>query len=130
MTRAKILVVDDNLDNRTIIGDALEASGFDVCQAVDGLEALEAAAREKPALILLDLSIPKLDGWEVARRLKNDPALSHITIFAFTAHAMPGDDQKARAAGCDDYVSKPCVPREVIDKIRLSLEGKERMPHA
>jgi len=130
VSQAKILVVDDDLDNRLIIRAALQVSDFDVCEAADGLEALDVVAKEMPDLILLDLSMPRLNGWEVARRLKGNPAFSNIPIFAFTAHAMAGDEKKAREAGCDDYVTKPCIPREVVAKIKLHLQGRKEGRHA
>jgi len=121
----KILVADDDYDNRTIIKQVLEAAGYQVLEVVDGLEAVEAAMGEKPALILMDLSMPKLNGWEAAKRLKAAPETADIPIFAFTAHALAGDDIRAKAAGCDDYISKPCVPREVLRKVqeRLTLKN-------
>ncbi|OGS07426.1 MAG: hypothetical protein A2270_00430 [Elusimicrobia bacterium RIFOXYA12_FULL_51_18] len=114
----KILVADDDYDNRTIIKQVLEAAGYQVFEAVNGLEAIETALAQTPALILMDLSMPKLNGWEAAKRIKQTPQIAGIPIFAFTAHALTGDDVKAKAAGCDDYISKPCVPREVLQKVR------------
>jgi two-component system cell cycle response regulator DivK len=118
----KILVADDDCDNRVIIRHVLEAAGYQVVEAVNGLEAIEMALSQKPALILMDLSMPKLNGWEAARRIKQTPDLAGIPIFAFTANALTGDELKAKAAGCDDYISKPCVPREVVKKIKDRLE--------
>jgi len=118
----KILVADDDYDNRTIIRQVLEAAGYQILEAVNGLEAGEKALAEKPALILMDLSMPKLNGWEAAKRIKQTPELSGIPIFAFTAHALAGDNVKAIAAGCNDYISKPCVPREVLKKVRDCLK--------
>ncbi|HBB68041.1 MAG: hypothetical protein A2X28_01365 [Elusimicrobia bacterium GWA2_56_46] len=120
---AKILVADDDYDNRTIIRQVLEAAGYQVLEAVNGLEAVEKTLAEKPALILLDLSMPKLNGWEAAKRIKQTPEIAGIPIFAFTAHALAGDNIKAIAAGCNDYISKPCVPREVLQKVRDCLKG-------
>ncbi|TPW20997.1 MAG: two-component response regulator [Elusimicrobia bacterium] len=115
---ATILVADDDFDNRAILRQALEAAGWRVVEAVDGLEAVEAACKGGVDLIFLDMSMPKLSGWEAAKRIRQDPAAQGIPILAFTAHAMEGDALKARAAGCDDYVTKPCAPREVVAKVR------------
>ena len=123
---AKILVADDDYDNRTIIRQVLEAGGYQVLEAVNGLEAVEKAQAEKPALILMDLSMPKLNGWEAAKQIKQTPEIAGIPIFAFTAHALTGDDVKAKAAGCDGYISKPCVPREVLQKVRDCLGRDEK----
>ena len=123
---AKILVADDDYDNRTIIRQVLEAGGYQVLEAVNGLEAVEKALAEKPALILMDLSMPRLSGWEAAKQIKQTPEIAGIPIFAFTAHALTGDDVKAKAAGCDGYISKPCVPREVLQKVRDCLKRDEK----
>lgn len=117
-----ILVADDDFDNRAILRHALEAAGWKVVEAVNGLEAVDAAARAGVDLIFLDMSMPGLDGWEAARRIRRDPASRSVPILAFTAHAMPEDAAKARAAGCDDYVSKPCSPRAAVAKARNWLE--------
>lgn len=123
---ATILIADDDYDNRAILRQALEASGFRVLEAVNGEEALQAVQAQSPDLILLDLSMPKMNGWEAAKRLRQLPQAAAVPIFAFTAHALQGDEVKARAAGCDDYVSKPCIPREVVEKIRRRLAQKEQ----
>lgn len=114
----KILIADDDYDNRNVLREALEAAGYQVLQATNGEEALEAAWKSSPDLIFLDLSMPKLNGWEVAKRIRATPKLARIPVFAFTAHALQGDEVKARAAGCDDYIPKPCIPREVVRKVR------------
>jgi len=114
---SKILVADDDFDNRTIVQEALEAAGYQVLLATNGEEALEQVHSKKPAVLLLDLSMPKLNGWEVAKRIRQEPALSGTAIIAFTAHALVGDELKAKASGCDDYISKPCLPKEVVAKI-------------
>jgi two-component system, cell cycle response regulator DivK len=121
---SRILVADDDLDNRTIAKEALEMAGFAVLQAVNGLEAVEAFRVEKPDLILMDLSMPKLDGWEATRRIRAMPEGGLLPILAFTAHALRGDDLKAKAAGCDDYIAKPCAPRDVIEKVKEWLKKK------
>lgn len=126
-----ILIADDDYDNRMILKQALEAAGCRVLQAVNGLEAVDLISAEKPDLVFLDLSMPKMNGWETAKKIRQTPGISDTSIFAFTAHALCGDEAKARAAGCDDYVSKPCVPREVVQKVRSWLEKKSgRNPSA
>ena len=114
----KILVADDDSDNRTIVTETLEAAGYQVCVAANGLEAIEVAVRESPGVILLDLFMPKLDGWKAAERMKQIPQTAKIPIIAFTAHAMTGDELKAKSAGCDDYLSKPCLPSKIIEKVK------------
>lgn len=118
----KILVVDDDLDNRTIAKETLESSGYQVCQATNGLEAIEAAEKEKPDLIFLDLSMPKMNGWDGVRHLKSMPQICDIPVIAFTAHAMVGDEKKAREAGCNDYLSKPCTPKMILEKVKEWLK--------
>lgn len=110
-----VLIADDDADSRAVAGDALRLAGFEVAEAADGGEALASAARRAPDVILLDLSMPNVDGWEAARRLRQGPC-ARVPIVAFTARAMPGDRERALAAGCDDYLAKPCSPREVVRK--------------
>jgi CheY-like chemotaxis protein len=112
MTRPLILVVEDVELNRDLLGQILE-DGYEVAFAHDGAEGLARAAQLRPAVILMDLSLPVMDGWEATRRLKADPALATIPVLALTAHAMPGEEERARAAGADDYLTKP------IDEDRL-----------
>jgi two-component system response regulator len=115
--KKQILVVEDNRDNMTLILDLLHSLDYLSLVATDGEQALELAAAEKPVLILLDLSLPRMDGWTAARKLKDNEALAHIPIIALTAHAMFGDKERALAAGCDDYVSKPINLRELTSKL-------------
>ena len=117
-----ILVVDDYDDAREMYRDYLEFAGFRVETARDGREAIEKARALQPDLILMDLSLPVVDGWEATRRLKANAALQHIPIIALTAHAMTGDEAKARAAGCDDYLSKPIDEDLLFEKLRHFLE--------
>lgn len=121
MTKGRILVVEDNRDNLTLINDVLSSLEYEVLSAKDGEEALQSARAEKPSLILMDLSLPRMDGWTATQRLKSDPELAHIPVIALTAHAMIGDRERALAAGCDDYVSKPINIRELISKLRQLL---------
>ena len=116
-----ILVADDEADNRTIISLALTASGYRVCQARDGKEAFDVAMREVPDLILLDLSMPIVSGWDAARRLKAEPLTLGIPVYAFTANALAGDEAKARAVGCDGFISKPCIPKDVVEAIHARV---------
>jgi two-component system cell cycle response regulator DivK len=117
-----ILVADDNADNRAMFAILLASGGYRVCQAADGRQAVDAAERELPDLILLDMSMPVLDGWEAARLLKAGERTRHIPLWAFTAFALEGDEARVREAGCDGYVTKPCMPREVLRKIRELVE--------
>jgi two-component system cell cycle response regulator DivK len=112
-----VLVVEDNPDNRVLIMDVLTSLDYIVYEAVDGEDGVAQAVACKPDLILMDLSLPVMDGWTAARTIKSMPELRHITIIALTAHAMVGDREKALQAGCDDYVSKPIDLRELTQKL-------------
>jgi two-component system cell cycle response regulator DivK len=114
----RILVVEDTEDNRQILRDLLVASGYDLVEAVDGAAGIAMAASEKPDLILMDIQLPVLDGYEATRRIKADPALAHIPIIAVTSYALAGDEAKTRAAGCDGYIAKPFSPRQLLGKVR------------
>jgi two-component system, cell cycle response regulator DivK len=113
-----ILVVEDQEDNRRILRDLLTNSGYKLVEAEDGEQALAMAERQRPDLILMDVQIPLLDGYEVTRRLKADPQLRAIPVIAVTSYALSGDESKARAAGCNGYVSKPYSTRELLAMIR------------
>ncbi len=117
----RILVVEDQEDNRQIIRDMLSTSDYQITEAENGEEALAAVAKQRPDLILMDIQMPVLDGYEATRRIKADPGLRSIPIIAITSYALSGDEQKARAAGCDDYVPKPYSPRQLLAKIRQYL---------
>src|SRR5271170_889183 len=106
----RILVVEDQEDNRQIIRDMLAATDYEVAEAENGEQALAAVAKQRPDLILMDIQLPIMDGYEATRRIKADPALQSIPIIAVTSYALGGEEQKARAAGCDDYVAKPFSP--------------------
>ncbi|MEA1934886.1 MAG: response regulator [Thermodesulfobacteriota bacterium] len=118
----KILVVEDNQDNRELLIKILKVKGFRLIEAVDGEDALQKVSAERPDLILMDISIPKIDGYEVTRRLKNQPDFQDIPVIALTAHAMKGDREKALKAGCDGYITKPInireLPNQVIDFLK------------
>ena len=124
----RVLIADDDEDNRAIMRRALLQAGYEVSVAKDGAEALERAEKDRPDLILLDLSMPGISGWEAAKRLKDVPHLRHIPVLAFTAHAMSGDDRLAREAGCDGYISKPCVPRLAVAAFAERLARKAGGP--
>ena len=117
----KILYVEDNEDNVYVVQQRLVRAGYTVLVAPDGERGLAVTAAERPDLILMDLSLPGLDGWEVTRRLKSAAATRHIPIIALTAHAMSGDREKALAAGCDDYDSKPVDFARLRAKIEALL---------
>ncbi|MDO8735488.1 MAG: response regulator [Thermoleophilia bacterium] len=112
MSKAKILIVEDNLMNLELVSDVLEAHGYEVLQADTGRKALEIAGREQPELVLMDIQLPEMDGLEVTRLLKEDERTSHISVIALTAHAMRGDEERAREAGCSGYIAKPINTRE------------------
>ena len=118
---AKILVVEDNQDNREMVVKVLKFNGYQVIEAVNGEEGIEKAKTEAPALILLDIYLPKMDGYEVAKRLKADTGLKDIPVIALTAHAMKGNREQALAAGCDGYISKPIDIRELPKQIEQFL---------
>jgi two-component system cell cycle response regulator DivK len=113
----KILIVEDNQDNRELLIKILKVKGFRIIEAVDGEDALQKVSIERPDLILMDISIPKIDGYEVTRRLKNQPDFQDIPIIALTAHAMKGDREKALKAGCDGYITKPINIRELPNQV-------------
>ena len=117
MTR-RILVVEDQEDNRQILRDLLASAGYEMIEAGDGEQALVEVVRQRPDLILMDIQLPLLDGYEATRRIKADPALKSIPIIVVTSYALSGDEEKARAAGCDAYVAKPYSPRALLAKIR------------
>ncbi len=112
-----ILVVEDQDDNRQILRDLLTSADFEVIEAVDGEAGLAAAAANRPDLILMDIQLPVMDGYEATRRLKADAVLHAIPVIAVTSYGLAGDDDKARAAGCDGYISKPYSPRQLLAKV-------------
>jgi CheY-like chemotaxis protein len=117
----KILLVEDNAMNRDMLSRRLLRSGYLVAMAVDGREGIAMAQAERPDLILMDLSLPGIDGWEATRRLKSDDATRRIPVIALTAHAMSSDRQRAIAAGCDDYDTKPIDYQRLLLKIESAL---------
>jgi two-component system, cell cycle response regulator DivK len=113
-----VLLVEDNADNREIYSIILRNTGYTVLEAVDGEAALEMTRMHLPALILMDISIPKIDGYSVTRILKADSSTGMIPIVALTAHALPGEEDRAREAGCDGYMSKPVAPKRVLEEVQ------------
>jgi len=118
---AKVLLVEDNEMNRDMLSRRLQRKGYEVVFAQDGAAAATAAGSEKPALILMDMSLPVLDGWEATRRIKADAATRDIPIIALTAHAMSGDREKAIEAGCEDYDTKPVDFPRLLEKMQRLL---------
>lgn len=127
MGEKKILVVEDNVMNLELVSDLLEAHGFRVVQAESGAAAIELAKIEQPDLILMDLQLPEMDGLEATRRLKQNHLTKSINVVALTAHAMIGDEEKAREAGCSGYIAKPINTREFAKVISGFLDGS---PHS
>jgi CheY-like chemotaxis protein len=121
----KVLYVEDNEDNVYVLKSRLTRKGYTVLVASDGAQGVSMAATEQPQIILMDLSLPILDGWEATRRIKADKGTGHIPVIALTAHAMTGDREKALAAGCDDFDTKPVEIDRLIGKIE-ALAGKGR----
>ena len=121
-----ILVVEDFDDAREMYRDYLEYSGFRVLTACDGREAIEQARSAQPDLILMDLSLPGIDGWEATRLLKSDPVTHHLPVVALSAHAMATEGNRAREAGCDGFIAKPCLPSDLVVHIATFLKVKAR----
>jgi two-component system cell cycle response regulator DivK len=116
-----ILVIEDQEDNRQILRDLLSNVGYEMVEAENGEDGISAAMDHRPDLILMDIQLPVIDGYEATRRIKADPSLAGIPIIAVTSYALSGDEDKALAAGCDAYVPKPYSPRELLAKIREFL---------
>jgi two-component system, cell cycle response regulator DivK len=120
--RPTVMVVDDYTDNREMYGEYLVHKGLRVIEAGSGGEALELAFAHRPDVIVMDLSLPGMDGWEATRLLKGDPRTKGIPIVVVTGHALAGDAQRAEAAGCDDFLTKPCLPRHLYERLTKILE--------
>jgi two-component system, cell cycle response regulator DivK len=123
---ALVLLVDDYPDNRDIYVQFLTYSGFRVEEAENGYEALDKAFALLPSVIVMDLSLPGLDGWEATRRLKRDARTRHIPVIVLTGHALAGHSQGAMDAGCDAFITKPCLPERLLEAIRGILDGAPR----
>lgn len=126
--KAKVLVVEDYEDAREMYQEFLEFEGFEVVVAADGLEALERAKQSRPDVILMDMSLPLLNGWEATRRLKENDTTADIPVMALTGHAFAGHAEKAKQVGCDAYVTKPALPEEVANRIRSMLQKSKSDP--
>lgn len=120
--RPRVLLVDDYRDAREMYSEYLEFSGFDVVEAANGMEALQRAVESAPDIVLMDLSLPVMDGWEATRRLKQDERTAQIPVVALTGHALAGVSEDAKQAGCDAFVTKPCLPEDLVKEIRRVLE--------
>jgi two-component system cell cycle response regulator DivK len=120
--RPCVLLVDDYPDAREMYSEYLAFSGFDVIEAANGIEALQRAAERRPDIILMDLSLPVMDGWEATRRLKADSRTAGIPVVALTGHALAGISEGAKQAGCDAFVTKPCLPEDLVKEIRKVLD--------
>ena len=118
-----VLVVDDFADNREMYCEYLSFCGYDVIEARNGAEALEEARSRMPDIIIMDLSLPVMDGWEATRRLKDDDRTRMIPVVALTGHALAGHSQVARDAGCDSFLAKPCLPDQLVAEIKRMLES-------
>ena len=118
----RILVVEDQEDNRQILRDLLGMAGYDMVEAHDGAEGVAKAAEHKPDLILMDIQMPAMDGYEATRQIKANPELTSIPVIAVSSYALAGDEEKTRAAGCDGYIAKPFSPRQLLGKVRELLD--------
>src|SRR5580765_9016911 len=126
--RPRVLLVDDYPDAREMYSEYLQFSGFDVVEAANGIEALQSAIERTPDIILMDLSLPVMDGWEATRRLKADDRTASIPVVALTGHALAGISEGAKKAGCDAFVTKPCLPEDLVREIRKILDGPPSSP--
>jgi two-component system cell cycle response regulator DivK len=120
----RVLIVEDQEDNRAILRDLLSKSGYDLIEATNGEEGVALALSQRPDLILMDVQLPIIDGYEATRRIKSYAELRSVPVIAVTSYALSGDEAKARAAGCDAYVAKPFSPRQLLAKIREYLPGE------
>jgi two-component system cell cycle response regulator DivK len=125
---ALVLVVEDYQDAREMYAAYLQFSGYRVAEATNGIEAIEKTLELLPDIILMDLALPKMDGWEATKRLKSDDRTKHIPIVALTGHALAGHAEGARQAGCDSFVTKPCLPDALVAEIRRMLAARDLPP--
>jgi CheY-like chemotaxis protein len=126
--KPRVLLVDDYPDAREMYSEYLTFSGFEVIEATNGIEALQHAVESNPDIILMDLSLPVMDGWEATRRLKADRRTAGIPVVALTGHALAGISEGARRAGCDAFVTKPCLPEDLVKEIRKILDDPGSSP--
>lgn len=124
MSRGRILFVEDNMDTYELVQFFMERSGYEMFLAVTGRDGVSAAIRQKPDLILMDLSLPEMDGWSATRQIKSNPATKNIPVVALTAHALVSDRKRALDAGCDDYIIKPIDMAELIRIVERILNGR------
>lgn len=124
MSKGRILIVEDNMDNYELVRFILERAGYDVFLAVNGLDGVSAARLQKPDLILMDLGMPEMDGWDAAQKLKSDDATKSILVYALTAYTLPQERKRAIQAGCDGYLSKPIQVQGFLDAINEAFETK------
>jgi CheY-like chemotaxis protein len=122
--RARVMIVDDYPDAREMYTEYLEYSGYEVIQAANGIEALQRAIDSAPDIILMDLSLPVMDGWEATRRLKANSRTADIPVVALTGHALAGISEGAKKAGCDAFVTKPCLPEDLVKEIQKVLDNQ------
>jgi CheY-like chemotaxis protein len=127
-TTPLVLVVDDFEDNRAMYAVYLTYSGYEVIEAADGVEAVDLATRRLPDIVVMDLSLPLMDGWEATRRLKGDPRTQHIPIVALTGHALAPHSRDAEKAGCDAFLAKPCLPEMLVEKVQELMRAKPPAP--
>ena len=120
----RILIVEDQEDNRTILRDVLSTVGYELIEALNGEDGVKLAQSERPDLILMDIQLPEMDGYEATQQIKSIAELKTIPIIAVTSYALSGDEAKARAAGCDGYIAKPFSPRELLAKVRKYLSDE------
>jgi two-component system cell cycle response regulator DivK len=125
MAHARLLIIEDDQDIRRLLNDYLGTVGFETRCLSDGTDWLKAAGEFKPDLLVLDLALPTIDGWAIARELRRTPGFESLPILALTAHTMPGDPQKAIAAGCNDYLAKPFDPEMLLQRIQLLLNPRK-----
>jgi two-component system cell cycle response regulator DivK len=124
MSKGRILVVEDNMDTYELMRFILERDGYETFLAMNGRDGLSAARKQKPDLILMDMSMPEMNGWEATRRIKKDPKTGSIPLIAVTAHALPGDRQRALDAGCNEYITKPMDLSELVEAVNRTLYSK------
>ena len=125
-TMAKVLIVEDVPENRDMLERRLSRRGFEIVLASDGLQAIDLAERERPDIILMDMNLPEIDGWEATRRLRSEPRTAALPIIALTAHGMEGDREKALEAGCDDHHAKPVELPRLLEQIDALLASGRR----
>ena len=123
MSKGRILIVEDNMDTYELMRFILELNGYETFLAMDGRDGVNAALKQKPDLILMDLAMPEMDGWEATRLIKKDPLTSSIPLIAVTAHALSGDRARALKAGCDDYITKPMDLSELVSMVNRALKN-------